>query len=59
MTVVGIPRRYDLSTYQESRRYSVNVHLERMCRESGVEFLPCELEQSRMWRDGVHFNDIG
>ena len=59
VTVVGIPRRYDLSTYQESRRYSVNVRLERMCRESGVEFLPCELEQSRMWRDRVHFNDIG
>lgn len=59
VTVVGIPKRYDLSWFQECRRLGVNVRLEQMCRESGVQFLPCEVERSKMWRDGVHFSDVG
>mgnify|MGYP003444051795 FL=1 len=59
VTVVGIPKRYDLSGFQECRRLGVNRRLEKMCRESGVQFLPCEVERGRMWRDGVHFSDVG
>ena len=59
VTIVGIPKRYDVDNIVESRRLGVNPRLAEMCRENGVEFLACEVERSRMWRDGVHFNDLG
>jgi lysophospholipase L1-like esterase len=59
VTVVGIPMRFDLMGIQASRLIGVNLRLERMCRENGVEFLPCVMEWNEMAKDRVHFNEGG
>ena len=59
VSVVGIPRRYDLSEYQNSRRIGVNLQLKKLCNEHDVEFIEYEPHRSRIARDGLHFNHIG
>jgi hypothetical protein len=59
VTVIAIPKRLDLTGFQESRRLGVNERLEKMCREKGVEFLECEVARSRMSWDRVHLNELG
>ena len=59
VSVIGIPRRFDLSGYQNSRRIGANLQLEKMCRELDVEFITYEPYRSRIAKDGLHFNHIG
>ena len=39
VSVIGIPKRYDLSGYQNSRRIGANLELERMCVELDIGFI--------------------
>ena len=59
VTVVGITRRFDLTSYQENRRESVNRRLSVLCREAGVQYIEFEIERSRISADRVHLNEIG
>ena len=59
VSVIGIPRRFDLSGYKNSRRIGANLQLEDMCRELDIEFIPYEPYRSRIAKDGLHFNHIG
>lgn len=59
VTLMGIPRRYDIGLEYESRRYNANLKLEKMCKKEGVEFLLFETARSRLARDGLHFNNLG
>jgi hypothetical protein len=59
VTVVGIPRRFDVTSLQENRRLGVNVRLSRMCREAGVQYVEYEADKSRICADRVHFNALG
>lgn len=59
VSLIGIPQRFDLTGYQNSRRIGVNLELERLCKECNVEFIPHEPYRSRMAKDGLHFNHTG
>lgn len=59
VSVIGIPKRFDLSDYQNSRRIGANLELERMCSESEVGFIEYEPYRSRLAKDGLHFNQVG
>lgn len=59
VTVIGIPRRDDLSSYQNSRRIGVNMRLEELCNEQDIEFVGYEPASSRLAKDGLHFNHLG
>jgi hypothetical protein len=59
VTVVGIPKRFDLNSLQENRRFAVNRQLEKLCREHQVHYLSYEPGAGMMARDGLHFNWSG
>ena len=59
VTVVGIPRRFGVTSLQENRRLGVNVRLSRMCREAGVQYVEYDADRSRICSDRVHFNELG
>lgn len=59
VSVIGIPRRFDLSGYQNSRRIGANLQLENMCRKLDIEFITYEPYRSRIAQDGLHFNHVG
>jgi lysophospholipase L1-like esterase len=59
VSVIGIPRRYDLSGYQNSRRIGANLELERMCVERDIGFIAYEPYRSRIAKDELHFNHVG
>ena len=59
VSVIGIPRRFDLSGYQNSRRIGVNLQLEKMCSELEIDFIEHEPYRSRIARDGLHLNHVG
>ena len=59
VSMVGIPNRFDLSGYQNSRRIGVNLQLEKMCRELDIEFITYEPYRSRIAKDGLHLNHVG
>lgn len=59
VSVIGIPQRFDLSGYQNSRRIGANLQLANMCRELDIEFISYEPYRSRIAKDGLHFNHVG
>lgn len=59
VSVIGIPRRFDLSGYQNSRRIGANLELERMCGELDIGFVAYEPNRSRIAKDELHFNHVG
>ena len=59
VTVVGISRRFDLTSLQENRRVSVNRRLSVLCGEAGVQYVEYEAGRSMISADQVHFNEIG
>jgi hypothetical protein len=59
VTVVGISRRFDLTSLQENRRVSVNRRLSVLCREAGVQYVEYEAGRSMISADRVHFNETG
>ena len=64
ITIVGIPKRYDLgrgSYYEriERKRLLVNMKLKKICAEKGITYLQYEPERSRVHGDGLHFNSWG
>jgi lysophospholipase L1-like esterase len=59
VSVIGIPRRYDLSGYQNSRRIGANLELEKMCVKHDIGFIAYEPYRSRIAKDEIHFNHVG
>ena len=59
VSVVGIPRRVDLSRFHNSRRIGVNMSLKEMCGAMNVEFIDYEPVDNRLARDGLHLNHLG
>lgn len=59
ISIIGIPQRFDLSGYQNSRRIGVNEKLEALCKEFGVEYIQHEPYRSRLAKDGLHLNNLG
>lgn len=59
VSVVGIPRRVDLSRFHNSRRIGVNKSLKEMCGAMNVEFIDYEPVDNRLARDGLHLNHLG
>lgn len=59
VSVIGIPRRFDLTGYQNSRRIGANLQLASMCKELDIEFVTYEPYRSRIAKDGLHFNHVG
>lgn len=59
VSLIGIPRRHDLGRYLNSRRIGINRRLKDLCVEKQVQFLEYEPDRSKMWKDGVHLNEIG
>lgn len=59
VTIVGIPRRNDLTNFHNSRRLGVNKYLREMCEAVNVEFIDYEPASSRLARDGLHLNHLG
>src|ERR1051325_5918001 len=59
VSVVGIPRRLDLSTVHNSRRIGVNKRLKELCEAMNVEFIDYEPLDNRLARDGLHLNHLG
>lgn len=59
VSVVGIPKRLDLSGYQNSRRIGTNLQLAKMCKELDIEFITYEPYPSRIAKDGLHLNHLG
>lgn len=59
VTVVGIAKRYDLTTSFETKRIVINMKLRAICKTQNVEYLEYEPERSRMSKDKLHFNEQG
>ena len=59
VSVVGIPRRVDLSNFHNSRRIGVNKRLNELCEAMNVEFIDYEPVDNRLARDGLHLNHLG
>ena len=59
VSMIGIPRRFDLSEYQNSRRIGANLELERMCSELEIGFIDYKPCRSRIAKDELHFNHVG
>lgn len=59
VSVVGIPRRADLSSFHNSRRIGVNMQLREKCEAVNVEFIDYEPADNRLARDGLHLNHLG
>lgn len=59
VSLIGIPQRFDLTGYQNSRRIGVNLQLEKLCKEHDIEFILHEPYRSRIAKDGLHFNYLG
>jgi lysophospholipase L1-like esterase len=59
VTLVGIPKRYDLNDYLESRRLGVNTYLKEICQSNKIEYLEYDPVRARMLRDGLHLNAVG
>src|ERR1051325_8568715 len=59
VSIVGIPRRLDLSTVHNSRRIGVNKRLKELCEAMNVEFIDYEPLDNRLARDGLHLNHLG
>ena len=63
VTCMGILRREDITRnkdYMESKRISINMRIEELCKENKIEFLNAEIEEKSMldWR-GLHLNELG
>jgi len=59
VTAVRIPRRADLTSYEQNKRVGINLRLKDMCTENKFEFFDYEPQRSRLARDGLHFNALG
>jgi hypothetical protein len=59
VSLIGIPRRSDLGSYEDSRRIGVNLWLEELCSEFGAGFLAWEPRDNMLARDGLHLNEAG
>lgn len=59
ISICGIPRRVDLTSYQNSRRLGVNQQLKEICTKNDVEYIEYEPQNSRLARDGLHLNYLG
>ena len=59
VTIVGIPLRYNVSSYLQSKRIGLNRRLSALCEDSGVEFLSFEPERHWVLRDRLHLNARG
>lgn len=59
VSIVGIPRRVDLSRFHNSRRIGVNKSLKEMCGAMNVEFIEYEPMDNKLARDGLHLNHLG
>ena len=59
VSIIGIPRRADLSSFHNSRRIGVNMQLREKCEAGNVEFIDYEPADNRLARDGLHLNHLG
>jgi hypothetical protein len=59
VSIIGIPRRADLSSFHNSRRIGVNLQLREKCEAENVEFIDYEPTDNRLARDGLHLNHLG
>ena len=59
VTIVGIPKKYDLTNTQQSRRLGLNLSIRTEYKEQGVQFLGYEPIRSRVAQDGLHLNYVG
>jgi hypothetical protein len=59
ITLVGIPKRTDINSFQNSRRIGVNLRLKEKCEEMGANFIEYEPAKHSLARDGLHLNNAG
>lgn len=59
ISIVGIPRRADLTSYQNSRRIGVNLRVKEMCATAGLEYVEYEPSDDKLAKDGLHLNHLG
>ena len=57
--VAGIPKRFDLDRYAESRRIVVNMKVKAMCDKAKLEYVEFEPSKNQVLRDGLHLNTNG
>ena len=59
ITLIGISKRTDINSFQNSRRIGVNKQLKEKCAEMGVKFVEFEPSNDSLARDGLHLNNAG
>lgn len=59
ISVVGIPKRLDLTNFHNSRRIGVNRRLEEMCAKMEIEYISYEPEENKFAPDELHLNHSG
>ena len=59
VTLIGIPRRFGVTSLQENRRLGVNTRLSKLCCAAGVHYIEYDADRSRISADRVHFNELG
>jgi len=59
ISVVGILRRDDLSSFQNSRRIGINLRLQKLCKDKGIGFVYKDLVTEHLGRDKLHLSEFG
>ena len=59
VTLIGIPRRYDVGGLVNSRRWNINARLKELCSTSDIKYLEYECGESRLGQDRLHLNGFG
>ena len=59
ISVVGILRRDDLSSFENSHRIGINLRLQRLCEDKGIGFVQKDLVTEHLGRDKLHLSEFG
>ena len=59
ISVVGILRRNDVSSFVNSRRIGVNIRLRELCERQGISYIYKELISEHLSRDKLHLSSFG
>ena len=59
LSLVGILRRKDVSSYMDSKRIGINLRLREMCKQNGIEYVHKDIVSEHLGRDGLHLSTSG
>ena len=59
ISVVGIPKRFNLTNFRNSRRIGVNLRQKEMYAKMKIEYISYQPEENKFAHDGLHLNHGG